>query len=174
MVRLIKWLDRKFDFTQPAGLMPVNLERMLGSVVRVGKLFHECSDDELSCRHSNQWSIKENIGHLIVVEELHETRLNQILNGETALVAADMSNKKSIAADYNSRNAQDIYEEFRITRSGFVEKLGILGEEQVLLSAHHPRLNQPMRIIDIAYFTAEHDDHHFAMIKEIRKQYKQK
>jgi hypothetical protein len=40
-----------------------------------------------------------------------------------------------------------------------------------LASAHHPRLNKQMRIIDIAYFTAEHDDHHFAMISEIRKEY---
>jgi hypothetical protein len=172
MVKLIKWLDRKFDFTQPAGLMPVNLERMLGSIVKIEKLFMDCSDAELSYKPDNAWSIKENIGHMTDVEELHETRLKQILSGENALAAADMSNKKTIAANHNSRNAQDIYSDFKVTRTAFVDRLKLLNEEQVLLSGHHPRLNKPMRIIDIAYFTAEHDDHHFAVISEIRKQYR--
>jgi DinB superfamily len=106
MVKLIKWLDREFDFTQPAGLMPVNLERLMGSVHRVEKLFSECSDPELSYRNSHKWSIKENIGHLIDVEDLHETRFKQILRGETALVAADMTNRKTGSANHNSRYLQ--------------------------------------------------------------------
>jgi hypothetical protein len=32
-----------------------------------------------------------------------------------------------------------------------------------LLSVH-PRLQQPMRLIDALYFVAEHDDHHIARI----------
>ncbi len=28
------------------------------------------------------------------------------------------------------------------------------------ISARHPRLMQPMRMIDLLYFVAEHDDHH--------------
>ncbi len=33
--------------------------------------------------------------------------------------------------------------------------------------ALHPRLNQPMRVIDLAQFVAEHDDHHIQTINEL-------
>jgi hypothetical protein len=31
----------------------------------------------------------------------------------------------------------------------------------------HPRLQQPLRIVDIAYFDAEHDDYHLGRIGEL-------
>jgi hypothetical protein len=41
-------------------------------------------------------------------------------------------------------------------------------DEQILSSTSiHPRLNQPMRPIDMAQFVLEHDEHHIETIKEI-------
>jgi|GEM_PF-4393916 len=34
-------------------------------------------------------------------------------------------------------------------------------------TALHPRLKTPMRIVDLAYFVAEHDDHHLSRIREL-------
>ena len=35
-------------------------------------------------------------------------------------------------------------------------------------AAHfHPRLGTPMRLIDLAFFVAEHDDHHLAQITHL-------
>jgi len=36
-------------------------------------------------------------------------------------------------------------------------------------TARHPRLGTPMRLIDIAFFTAEHDDHHLSRITELMR-----
>jgi len=36
-------------------------------------------------------------------------------------------------------------------------------------SSIHPRLNQPMRPIDMAQFILEHDEHHIETIKELIK-----
>ena len=36
-------------------------------------------------------------------------------------------------------------------------------------SAIHPRLQQPMRLVDMLYFTAEHDDHHLAQMTELAR-----
>jgi hypothetical protein len=33
--------------------------------------------------------------------------------------------------------------------------------------AHHPRLNVPMRLVDMIFFQAEHDDFHLARISEL-------
>jgi hypothetical protein len=40
-----------------------------------------------------------------------------------------------------------------------------LKDDQLLNTALHPRLKIPMRIVDLAYFVAEHDDHHLATIR---------
>ena len=34
-------------------------------------------------------------------------------------------------------------------------------------AARHPRLGTPMRVVDLAYFVAEHDDHHLARLREL-------
>ena len=44
-----------------------------------------------------------------------------------------------------------------------------LTEEQIFLSALHPRLKTPMRTIDLFLFVADHDDHHLARITELVK-----
>ena len=49
----------------------------------------------------------------------------------------------------------------------FVAQLEAMDEETIALTAQHPRLQQPMRVIDMALFVAEHDDHHIASITEI-------
>jgi hypothetical protein len=36
------------------------------------------------------------------------------------------------------------------------------------LTAHHPRLEQPMTVVDLCFFVAEHDDHHLAAITSLR------
>jgi hypothetical protein len=38
----------------------------------------------------------------------------------------------------------------------------------------HPRLKQPMRLVDHLYFVAEHDDHHLATIREMMEAGKRK
>ncbi len=44
-------------------------------------------------------------------------------------------------------------------------------EAAAVRSALHPRLGTPMRLIDLALFTAEHDDHHLAAITALRQRW---
>lgn len=37
-------------------------------------------------------------------------------------------------------------------------------DNELINTAMHPRLEVKMRIVDLAYFIAEHDDHHIAKI----------
>ena len=36
-------------------------------------------------------------------------------------------------------------------------------------TALHPRLRQPMSVVDLCFFVAEHDDHHLRTIDELKK-----
>lgn len=44
---------------------------------------------------------------------------------------------------------------FSKAREKLVDHLDVLGREDFLRRAHHPRLNIPMRLVDHAYFVAE-------------------
>lgn len=160
-------MQRKFVFNSPPGMMPNLLERMMGTLARIEDMIKTAGDDVLKAKPDGGWSINEHIGHLADIEELHEKRLNEILSGEKELTAADMTNKKTNEAGHNLKKTEDLLIEFRRVRTNFARRLGVLDEEQVVLEAMHPRLKQPMRIIDIAFFTAEHDDQHLAIIRRI-------
>ena len=47
-----------------------------------------------------------------------------------------------------------------------------LNDETQNFKSLHPRLQVMVRPVDIAYFAAEHDDHHLAIIREVLRQIK--
>jgi hypothetical protein len=100
---------------------------------------------------------------------LHEGRLEDYERGLEVLRAADMSNRKTEEANHNFARLEDLLARFRSARESFVRRLEALTEEQVAASAIHPRLGKQMRVIDMALFVAEHDDHHLASIRELSK-----
>ncbi len=56
-------------------------------------------------------------------------------------------------------------------RAEFVRALEDWDESRLSDTAIHPRLNQPMRLIDMAVFVADHDDHHLARMTEILREF---
>jgi hypothetical protein len=101
----------------------------------------------------------------LTLEELHEGRIDDFIAGKEVLRAADMSNKKTMEADHNSRSLTDLLHEFRDKRTDFIEKLDQADEDLINRVSIHPRLRIPMRLVDMVYFTCEHDDHHLAKIR---------
>jgi uncharacterized damage-inducible protein DinB len=162
-----KWVERKFNFDFPAGLMPVILERLRGTSVRMNKIASALSDEQLRIRQEGKWSIQEHIGHLVDLEELHDGRIDDFIARKEVLRAADMNNAKTNAASHNDRKIEDILREFRDKRASLVSRLMKLDDSVQLSKSMHPRLQVKMRPVDMAYFTAEHDDHHLATVREI-------
>jgi uncharacterized damage-inducible protein DinB len=110
------------------------------------------------------WSAQENAGHLIQVERLWHTRLAEYLAGATALTAADMGNRATESADLNLRPLAELLAAFRAVRAETMRRLDPLTLDDAARVAHHPRLDRPMRLLDLCVFAAEHDDHHLALI----------
>jgi hypothetical protein len=162
-----KWTDRKFNHDLPEGWLPNVLERLRGTEARIHALIDALSDSQLSFKPEGQWSIKEHIGHLIDLEELHEGRIDDFITGKETLRPADMTNKKTERADHNQKSIQQLIRDFRIKRSEFISRLEKLDDKTQRARAMHPRLQMIMKPVDMAFFTAEHDDHHLATIREI-------
>lgn len=166
-MRQIPWVERRFDFNIPASLFPSLLERLRGTPARVEDRVRNLPPETLRKRQQESWSIQENVGHLLEVEALWHGRLDDYRSRCLILRAADMENRKTYAADYNTRALQEVLGAFRASRMRLVARLEELDEAGAELSALHPRLGQPMRIIDMVVFAAEHDDHHLVRIGEL-------
>jgi uncharacterized damage-inducible protein DinB len=162
------WVERKFNFDYPAGKWPDLLERVRGTPARIEERVRGLSKDVLTRRENGKgWSIQENIGHLLDLEYLHMRRIEEILVGHAVLVAADMTNRKTHEADHNAKDIRALLAGLRADRAKLVAQFEALHEAGWGKSALHPRLQTPMRIVDIAYFTAEHDDYHLARVGEL-------
>jgi hypothetical protein len=158
------WVERSFNFDFPVTHFPFIAERLRGTVPRIEELIAGLNEVQLSGRKDGKWSLKEHIGHLTDLEELHEARIDDFMNKAEVLRAADMSNKKTEAAHHNDVAVQVLLENFRDAREHFIKRLC---ENNPLLanSALHPRLKKQMRMVDMAFFVAEHDDHHLVLMR---------
>ena len=86
------------------------------------------------------------------------------------LAFADLSNRGTDEAHYNEWSLGELLETFRTLRGKFMMTLENVPPSTLERAARHPRLGTPMRLIDVAFFTAEHDDHHLARITELLHQ----
>ena len=168
-MKQIKWFDRKFEFSSKQNIFPSIIERLKGTPVRLREKILKIPEENLTDKLEGKWSILENIGHLIDLEPIWVGRLEDILRNEKVLRPADLKNKKTDLANHNSRNIEELVQEFSEVRNSIVNKLEVLTEKEVYQSALHPRLKTPLRIMDLFLFVAEHDDHHLAIITEINK-----
>jgi hypothetical protein len=169
MIDRIKWTDRRFDFTFPAGLYPEMIERLRGTPARLEDRIGSLTANLLRQRDGERWSIQENAGHLLDLESLVRQRLEQYLSGATDLHAADMSNRKTYEASHNTVPMASILNQFRQQRMDIVDRLDSLDSEMFARSAFHPRLAVQMRLVDMIFFQAEHDDYHLARISELAR-----
>ncbi len=167
MFKQVNWVERKFNFDFPVEFFPSILERFRGVPARLEEMTKILSEETLTIKPDDKWSIKEQVGHLIDLEELGEKRLDDYLDKKEILSPADMTNKKTSEGGYNQKNISELLKIFRTVREPLVQRLENLTEEEIAIVSIHPRLNQKMRIIDWVYFMSEHDDHHLTKIREI-------
>ena len=164
---VLPWLEYHWDFVFPVGMYRAILERLRGTPARVDALVAGVPAARLVRRDGDRWSAQEHVGHLIAVERLWETRISELLAGATQLTAADMSNRLTAAADLNRLPIGDIAAALRAARAATLARLDPLTLNDAARVAHHPRLNRPMRLVDLCFFAAEHDDHHLAMARAL-------
>jgi uncharacterized damage-inducible protein DinB len=158
------WFQRSFDFTLPNSRLPDIVERLRGTPARLTERTQHLSISELTQRRDGRWSIQENVGHLIDLEALWARRAAQIFEGEPMLAPTDLTNRQTDEAHYNARMLSELLADFGTARKDFLQQLLTADDGVLVRTATHPRLGTPMRLIDLALFVAEHDDHHLAAI----------
>ncbi|MBD0279226.1 MAG: DinB family protein [Flavisolibacter sp.] len=166
MIPITPWFERRFEFDFPVGLFPVIYSRLEGSIYRLSALLHHADDDACS-KAQKGWSVKQQVGHLYDLEALWWQRLEDYRQGKEQLTAADITNRKTTEAPHNSKSLTALVNQFADERGKMLENIYSFDEDTLLLTAIHPRLQQPMRVVDALFFVAEHDDHHIAIITQL-------
>jgi hypothetical protein len=169
MVERIAWIKRQFSFELPLWMYPNVVERVRGTPARLEDLVRDLSPETLTRREDEKWSIQEQAGHLLDLEQLGLDRLDDYEQGRDTLHAADMENRKTHEANHNANTIENILDAFRAERMKFVRRLDEYDEAFVQRTALHPRLQMRIRVLDLVFFIAEHDDHHLARISELRR-----
>ena len=163
-MRRTRWFDRRFPPIDDNGLLPGILERLEGTAPRLRSLL---AGVERAAPVESGWSVAQEVGHLIDLEPLWLHRAQEIMRGQPALTNADLTNRATHEGDHDQWPVAQLVERFERTRQALVSALRGANDGDLERSALHPRLGTPMRLIDLAYFVAEHDDHHLARLREL-------
>lgn len=166
----MRWFDRNFKFDNLEGTFGGILERLKGTPLRLTGKIHSIPSDQYIKVLDGSWTIQEQVGHLGDLENLWEARFMDFIKGREVLTEADLTNKKTHQSNHNNKNMDDLLNDFSHQRERLCEFLFSIRGKAEHWNSKHPRLLAPMRPIDLAYFIAEHDDHHLARITEIHNQ----
>ncbi|MCK5942819.1 MAG: DinB family protein [Planctomycetes bacterium] len=161
------WTSRTFAFDFPVERIAVLLSRLRSAAPRLREATRALTNEALRTRDGERWSIQEHVGHLRQLDGLWLQRVDELARGAETLSAADMSNQATWNADYNARAFGDVFDAFVARRNELLAKLQALDADGLARAGLHPRLQQPMRAVDVAFFAAEHDDHHIALVEEL-------
>jgi uncharacterized damage-inducible protein DinB len=167
MIDSTPWLEREFDTVVPLEMFPNLLERLRGTPARVEDRLRQVPAETAASRRGGAWSILENVGHLLQAESLWAIRLDDFEAGRKELTPARFEAWRVGEAQFNRRVARDLCSAFRTARAHLVGRLERLNDTVLGAVARHPRLDRPMRVVDLMLFIAEHDDHHLVAITRL-------
>jgi uncharacterized damage-inducible protein DinB len=170
----MNWFDRQFSFDLPVWMYPNLVERVRGTPARAEDLVRDLPREILTRRDGDKWSIQEHVGHLLDLEPLGMRRLDDFAAARKTLAPADLKNQKTWEANHNSRDLTEILATFRAERLEFVQRLESFDEAFIQRTSLHPRLKKPIRLMDLVFFIAEHDDHHLAQISALIRKFEGK
>lgn len=164
------WFNRTFPIIEDSGLLLEIIERLEGTPARLEEKIRSHTGPINNQPLADKWSIKKEIGHLIDLEWLWQTRIDQLITGQPELEAADLSNRKTQEANHDEKTFDELLAQLRKVRSHLVASFRSLSDDDLEKAPFHPRLKRPMKAVDLAYFIAEHDDHHLAQITFLLQQ----
>src|ERR1700730_1063548 len=110
------WFERKFEFSFPVELHPNLCARLRGTPARLEEILRGRSYKILIGKPQQKWSAQEHAGHLLDLEPLWLSRVNDYVKGSDQLSEADLTNRKTHEANHNERGLEQILSDFRKAR----------------------------------------------------------
>ncbi len=161
------WFEREFQFR----LAPENHHDVVARLMATPLVLHafcrDLSPEKATAGDGNRWSIQENVGHLLDLEPLWAGRTDDLMSEAETLRPADLDNRRTHEAGHNAAGLDDLVTRFARARGAWIDRLHGLAAADFARASRHPRLDQPMRLVDHCVFVAEHDSHHLGHILQL-------
>lgn len=167
MPPVFPWFERTFPQQLDPRLLPALLERLADTPLRLRAKVARLPDGLLTLNPAGKWSIQQHIGHLLDLEPLWQRRWEEITQGAATMREAGLANRATHEAGHNNRPLDALLDEFERARQASVAQLRQFNSEELKMHSLHPRLQQPLNATGLAFFVAEHDDHHLAQMSRV-------
>ncbi len=123
-------------------------------------------EPELSFRPApHEWSITENIGHLIDIDVVMRSRIGKIISVENPTLEPMNPDEYVRKANYQQKNAVSLLNSFTEHRAELVEELRFLRPDALSRTGLHTTRG-PVSIMDIIELLARHDGIHTQQIDQ--------
>lgn len=163
----MKWFDRTFDFSFGMEQYEPLLARLRETPGAFVSAVENVPAGVLEIKPEGKWSVKEHIAHLFLLEPLWQIRFDDIRNNQPVMTPADLGNRATDEGGFNAVPVSDLTTRLLDERNRTLALLSSLGGNDFNGVSLHPRLQQKMRVIDLMFFIAEHDDHHLNVIRNV-------
>ncbi|WP_104381290.1 DinB family protein [Sphingobacterium sp. HMA12] len=98
----VRWFDRQFDSNTGSEYFDEFLKRLEHFPALLKKLLKNCPTEVSTRKMGGKWSVNENLGHLILLEDLWRTRFRDIREEKSDMSPADLNNTATDQSSFNN------------------------------------------------------------------------
>lgn len=166
-MKQIPWFSKTFDFGKSETSFSPLRDQLVQFPEKLNGLLKPVPIDIHGLSTDGKWSVKENIGHLLVMEEVWLKRMQQLASGASEMYVADLTNAATSNGMFNTYATETLLGEFREARNYTIQFLSGTNVENFRHQLLHPRLQQFMNLYDLMHFVVLHDEHHLQTIRSL-------
>jgi uncharacterized damage-inducible protein DinB len=113
---------------------------------------------------TNEWSIREIVGHFIDIDELYGERINSMLESDNPAFAAFQPDAVVTAKQYHSQDLATLLATYRERRQLTVDGLSTLEADELVRTAQHAKFGT-ITVVQLIEILVNHDDVHWQQIQ---------
>jgi hypothetical protein len=142
-----------------------HIEQLRAFPAQLQAVVASLNDMQLRFKPANEWSVIENIGHLIDIDELYVGRVDRILAEERPAFPRFEPDPIVAAKGYQQMNGHDVLQQFITTRQATIDGLSTIEPDELDRAGMHAVYGE-MTLRRLVEQLANHDQKHLVQIHE--------
>lgn len=142
-----------------------HIEQLRAFPAQLQAVVASLNDMQLRFKPVNEWSIIENIGHLIDIDELYVGRVDRILAEERPAFPRFEPDPIVAAKGYQQMDGQALLQQFMVTRQATIDGLSTIEPDELGRAGIHAVYGE-MTLQRLVEQLANHDQKHLVQIHE--------
>lgn len=142
-----------------------HIETLRAFPAQLQRIVTSLNDDQLHFKPANEWSVIENIGHLIDIDELYVGRVDRILAEERPEFPRFEPDPIVATKGYQQMNGHALLEQFIATRQATIDGLSTIEPDELHRAGVHAVYGE-MTLHRLVEQLVNHDQKHLVQIHE--------